>query len=69
VAEHALVLVPAEKLELEVQESLAICGGEPMKALRITLIANAILEKQRTSIDGMSAGYAGRRKKAPKQSS
>ena len=31
----------AEKLEQEIQEALAICGGDPMKALRITLIANA----------------------------
>jgi hypothetical protein len=69
-AEHALALVPAEKLELEVQEALAICGGDPMKALRITLIANAFLEKEIDHLSAeVSAGYARRRKKAPKQSS
>ena len=40
-AEAALVLAPLDVLEHEVQEALALCGGDPMKALRITLIANA----------------------------
>ena len=58
-AEAALVLAPLDVLEHEVQEALAICGGDPMKALRITLIANAFLEAQ---IDRLSAGYARRKK-------
>ena len=37
---------PAYPLEDEVREALEICGGDPMKALRITLIANAFLEAQ-----------------------
>jgi hypothetical protein len=52
-AEAALVLAPLDVLEHEVQEALALCGGDPMKALRITLIANAFLEAQ---IDHLSAG-------------
>ena len=44
--ERALVLVPVEKLENDIQQALAICGGDPITALRITLIANAFLEKQ-----------------------
>ena len=43
-ADAALVLAPLDKLECEVGEALDICGGDPMKALRITLIANAFLE-------------------------
>ena len=35
---------PVYPLEDEVREALEICGGDPMKALRITLIANAFLE-------------------------
>ena len=34
----------AAAFEDEVQEALSLCGGDPMKALRITLIANAFLE-------------------------
>ncbi len=40
-AAPALVLAPLDVLESEVGEALSICGGDPMKALRITLIANA----------------------------
>ena len=63
-AEAALVLAPLDVLEHEVQEALAICGGDPMKALRITLIANAFLEAQ---IDHLSAGYARRKKRKDNQ--
>jgi hypothetical protein len=63
-AEGALVLAPLDKLESEVHEALIICGGDPMKALRITLIANAFLEAQ---VDHLSAqvsqGYARRKPK------
>jgi len=57
----------ADELEVEVQEALEICGGDAMKALRITLIANAFLEAE---IDRLSAavstGFArGKVKKSP----
>ena len=45
----------ADSLNDEVQEALAICGGDPMKALRITLIANAFLEAE---IDRLSAAVS-----------
>ena len=34
----------AQEIEDDLKEALAICGGDPMKALRITLIANAFLK-------------------------
>jgi hypothetical protein len=62
-AEAALVLAPLDVLESEVKEALDICGGDPMKALRMTLIANAFLEAQ---IDHLSAqispGYTRRKR-------
>jgi hypothetical protein len=42
----------ADAIENEVQEALAICGGDAIAALRITLIANAFLEAE---IDRLSA--------------
>jgi len=63
-AEPALALVPAEKLEVEIQEALAICGGDPMKALRITLIANTFLEERIEQLAAeVSAGYTRRKPK------
>jgi hypothetical protein len=48
-------------LETEIQEALAICGGYPIKALRITLVANALLERQIEHLSAeVSAGYARR---------
>ena len=44
-----------DELNDEVQEALAICGGDAMKALRITLIANAFLEAE---IDRLSAAVS-----------
>ena len=41
----------ADAIEDEVQEALAICGGDAVAALRITLIANAFLEAE---IDNLS---------------
>ncbi len=43
---------PADFLDGEVQEALQICGGDPMKALRITLIANAFLEAELDRLSG-----------------
>lgn len=62
-AEAALVLTPLDVLENEVQQALDICGSDAMKALRITLIANAFLEAQIEHLSAeVSAGYARRRK-------
>jgi hypothetical protein len=63
-AEAALSLAPLDKLECEVGEALHICGGDPMKALRITLIANAFLEARIDELEAkVSAGYARRKPK------
>lgn len=63
-ADAALVLAPLDKLECEVGEALDICGGDPMKALRITLIANAFLEARIDELEAkVSAGYARRKPK------
>jgi hypothetical protein len=52
----------AYPLEDDVQEALAICGGDPMKALRITLIANAFLEAQIEQLSAaVSPGFARRK--------
>ena len=54
----------AQEIEDDMKEALALCGGDPMKALRITLIANAFLEAQ---IDHLSAAMSrdfARRKKS-----
>ena len=45
----------ADAIEDEVQEGLAICGGDAIAALRITLIANAFLEAE---IDRLSAAVS-----------
>ena len=53
---------PADKLEDEIREALELCGGDPMKALRITLIANAFLEARIDQLAAeVSSGYARRR--------
>ena len=63
-AEAALVLAPLDVLEGEVQEALDLCGGDPMKALRITLIANAFLEARIDQLEAkVSSGYARRKPK------
>ena len=63
-AEAAIVLAPLDVLESEIQEALDICGGDRMKALRITLIANAFLEARIDQLEAkVSAGYARRRPK------
>ena len=45
----------ADAIEDEVQEALAICGGDAIAALRITLIANAFLEAE---VDRLSAAVS-----------
>ncbi|MCX7314473.1 MAG: hypothetical protein WCG92_06680 [Hyphomicrobiales bacterium] len=66
-AEAALVMAPLDILENEVREALDICGGDSMKALRITLIANAFLEAEIDQLKaGVSSGFA-RRKSVQKR--
>ncbi len=68
-SQPALAAPAAEAFEDEVQQALDLCGGDPMKALRITLIANAFLEAQ---IDHLSAAlsprHTGRRAKRSRES-
>ena len=53
--------LPSYPLEDDVREALEICGGDPMKALRITLIANAFLEAQLDQLTAAtSPGFARR---------
>ena len=59
---------PAFPLEDEVREALKICGGDPMKALRITLIANAFLEAQLDQLSAaVSPGFARRKPRSPRK--
>ena len=59
---------PAYALEDEVREALEICGGDPMKALRITLIANAFFEAQIDHLSAaVSSGFARRRPRNPRK--
>jgi hypothetical protein len=54
----------AQEIEDDMKEALAICGGDPMKALRITLIANAFLEERIEQLAAeVSAGYTRRKPK------
>lgn len=56
--EAAVVLTPFETHEAEVQEALALCRGDALMALRITLIANAFLEAQIDELkEQVSAGF------------
>ena len=60
---------PTDKLEDEIREALELCAGDPMKALRITLIANAFLEARIDQLTAdVSSGYARRKaRKSAKQ--
>jgi hypothetical protein len=58
-AEAARVLTPLSVVESEVQEALDLCKGDPMMALRITLIANAFLEARIEELTTqVSTGFA-----------
>ncbi len=49
----------ADPIEDEVQEALAICGGDAIAALRATLIANAFLEAEVDRLAAaVSSGFA-----------
>jgi hypothetical protein len=58
----------ADAIENDVQEALAICGGDAIAALRITLIASAFLEAEIDRLSAaVSSGFArGRVRKAPR---
>ena len=43
---NAIPLPAADAIEDELQQAIAICGGDPVAALRATLIANAFLEAE-----------------------
>jgi hypothetical protein len=42
-------------IDQEVEQALSLCGGDPLKALQVTLIANAFLEAR---IDQLTAEAA-----------
>lgn len=53
---------PAAAVETEVEEAIALCGGDVRAALRATLIANAFLQDEVDRLAGVaSAGFARRR--------
>jgi hypothetical protein len=55
-------------IDQEVDQALSLCGGDPLKALQITLIANAFLEAR---IDQLmaeaSAGFSRGQVKKPRK--
>jgi len=52
-------LDPAAALEAEVDEAIALCGGDVRAALRTTLIANAFLQAEVDLLAGaVSPGFA-----------
>ena len=54
-------------IDQEVAQALSVCGGDPLKALQITLIANAFLEARIDQlIAEASAGFSRGRVKKPK---
>jgi hypothetical protein len=57
----------ANAVEDKVQEALAICGGDAIAALRITLIANTFLEAEIDRLSAaVSSGFArGKVRRAP----
>lgn len=53
-------------VDSEIEQALAICGGDALAALRATLIANAFLERRvELLLAGQSAGYARGRVRKP----
>ena len=66
-AEPARIL--GDALDEDVRAALAICGGDAIEALRITLIANAFLEAEveRLRAEASSGFSRGRVRKAPKK--
>ena len=64
---HKRILDRVDAIEDEVQEALAICEGDAVAALRITLIVNAFLEAKIDRLStAVSSGFArGKVRKAP----
>jgi hypothetical protein len=56
-----------DALDEDVRAALAICGGDPIAALRITLIANAFLEAEVERLKAeVSSGFSrGRNRRRP----
>ena len=53
-------------IDQEVAQALSLCGGDPLKALQITLIANAFLEARIDQlIAEASAGFSRGQAKKP----
>lgn len=67
VSEPAIAIEQSD-VEEEVAEALAFCDGDPIAALRATLIANAFLEAELERLAAaISAGFdRGRTRKAPR---
>jgi hypothetical protein len=58
----------AALLEAEVDEAIALCGGDMRAALRATLIANAYLESEVERLtEAISTGFARGRVRRPPQ--
>jgi hypothetical protein len=59
----------AALLEAEVDEAIALCGGDVRDALRATLVANAYLETEIERLtEAISTGFArGRMRKPPQK--
>jgi hypothetical protein len=54
-------------IDQEVAQALSLCGGDPLKALQITLIANAFLEARIDQLTAQaSAGFSRGQVKKPK---
>jgi hypothetical protein len=59
---------PANALESEVDEAIALCGGNVRAALRVTLVANAFLERELERLSAaVSTGFdRGRVRRPPR---
>jgi hypothetical protein len=58
-ASRPLEIDPASTLEAEVDDAIALCGGDTRAALRATLLANAFLETQLELLSEVaSAGFS-----------
>jgi hypothetical protein len=59
----------ANALESEVDEAIALCGGDVRAALRVTLVANAFLERELERLSAaVSTGFdRGRVRRPPRR--
>jgi hypothetical protein len=49
----------AQAIEADINEALTLCNEDPMRALRVTLIANAFLQMENKRLtQQVSTGYA-----------